>query len=207
MKRKIFLATYNEGKIQRFRDLIESTGLDIEIFTPKDFGLENIEPEENGKTLAENAEIKARAYFGKVDTPILANDTGFWIQGEGLVDAPKRKALGEKDEKTLTKEEIAESLLGFWKNIAKKHGGKVDAAWIEAFVLLDPDGTVHKSESKREVILTDHEFGEGHIQMPVRALYISKTTNKPSIQHSKEEELLELKSVTDALYKILTEGL
>ncbi|MDI6734123.1 MAG: non-canonical purine NTP pyrophosphatase [Patescibacteria group bacterium] len=206
MKKKIFLATHNEGKIQRFKNLIVSTGLDIEIYAPKDFGLENIETEENGKNLAENAEIKARAYFGKIDMPILSNDTGFWVEGEGLVDAPKRKALGEKNEKTLTKNKIAKSLLEFWKEIAKKHGGKVNAAWIEEFALLDPDGTIHKSESKREVILTDQEFGKGHIQMPVRALYISKTTNKPSIQHSKEEELLELKPVTDALFKILTDS-
>jgi len=71
--------------------------------------------------------------------------------------------------------------------------------------LIDPSGTIHEAESRREVILTDQEFGEGHIQMPVRALYISKTTNKPAIQHSKEEELLELKPVTDALLDVLAQ--
>lgn len=205
MKKKIFLATKNEGKIQRFRHLLDQTGLDVEIYTPKDFDLENIEAEENGRTLAENAEIKARAYFGKVNMPILANDTGFWAEGEGFVDAPKRMALGEKSERELTKEEIAKSILEFWKGIARKHGGEVDAAWIEAFVLLDPDGQMHVAESRREVVLTDQTFGEAHIQMPVRALYISKTTNKPAIQHNKEEELLELKPVTDALSKVLAE--
>jgi len=205
MKKKIFLATHNEGKIQRFKNLLEHTGLDVEIHTPKDLGLENIEAEENGKTLAENAEIKARAYFGKVDMPILSNDTGFWVEGEGLVDAPKRKALAETDEKSLTKEEMAKTLLEFWKGVARRHGGKVDAAWLEAFVLLDPDGKIHTAESKREVILIDQILGEAHIQMPMRALYISKITNKPAIQHTKEEELLEMKPVTDALSKVLTE--
>ncbi len=205
MKKKIFLATHNEGKIQRFKNLLEHTGLDVEIYTPKDLGLENIEAEENGKTLAENAEIKARAYFGKVDMPILANDTGFLVEGEGFVDAPKRKALAETDEKSSTKEEIAKALLEFWKGVARLHGGKVDAAWLEAFVLFDPDGKIHTAESKREVILTDQIFGEAHIQMPMRALYISKITNKPAIQHTKEEELLELKPVTDALSKVLTQ--
>lgn len=205
MKKKVFLATHNQGKIQRFKNLLEYTGLDIEIFTPKDFGLEDVEAEENGSTLAENAEIKARAYFGKVAMPILANDTGFWVEGEGLVDAPKRKALGEKNEKELTKEEIAKSLLEFWKGVARKYGGKVNAAWVEAFSLLDPDGKVHKAESRREVLLTDQEFGEGHIQLPVRALYISKITNKPAIQHTYEEELLELQPVTDALIKVLVQ--
>jgi hypothetical protein len=203
MKKKVFLATHNEGKIERFKNLLRNTGLDVEIFTPKDFGLENIDPEENGKTLAENALIKAKAYFGKVDMSILANDTGFWVEGEGFVDAPKRKALGVADERSLTKQEIANMMLEFWKNIARKHGGKVDAAWMESFVVLNPDGTMRTAKSKREVILTDQVFGKAHIQMPVRALYISKTTNKPSIQHAAAEEILELKPVTDALLEVL----
>ena len=135
--KKIFLATNNAGKIERFKNLIKNAGLEIEIYIPKDFGLEKINPEENGKTLAENAEIKARAYFGKVDMPIISNDTGFYVDGEGLVEAPKRAALGIANEEHLTKEQIAESLLTFWKGIATKHGGRVDAALVEEFVLLN----------------------------------------------------------------------
>lgn len=205
MKKKIFLATHNEGKIERFRNLLRHAGLDAETYSPADFGLHDIDPEESGKTLAENAEIKARAYFGKVDLPILANDTGFWVAGEGLVNEPKRKALGGTREKQLSKKEIAAALVEFWKGIARKHGGKVDAAWVEAFVLLSPDGKIRRAESKREVILTDQEFGTAHIQMPVRALYISKVTNKPSIQHTAQEEIMELKPITDALTKLLEE--
>lgn len=201
--KKIFLATNNAGKIERFKNLIKNAGLEIEIYIPKDFGLEKINPEENGKTLAENAEIKARAYFGKVDMPIISNDTGFYVDGEGLVEAPKRAALGIANEEHLTKEQIAESLLTFWKGIATKHGGRVDAAWVEEFVLLNPDGEKLISQSRREVVLTDKEYGDAHIQMPVRALYISKTTGKPAIQHTHKEEILEMKPVIDALVKLI----
>lgn len=205
MKKKVFLATHNEGKIERYRNLLRQTGLDVEISTPKDFWLEDIDPEENGKTLTENATIKARTYAGKVDMPILANDTGFWVQGEGLIDAPKRTALGDADEKSLTKQEIAKAILDFWKGIAKKHGGNVDAAWMESFVVLNPDGTMRIAESKREVILTDQIFGEAHVQMPVRALYLSKATHKPSILHTAEEEILEMQPVIRALLKVLAD--
>ena len=203
--KKIFLATNNEGKVERFRKLLVATRVAVKLHTPRDLGIEMIDVVENGKTLAENAEIKARAYFGEVPFSILANDTGFWVEGEGLVHTPKRTALGEKSEVELTQEEIAKHLVEFWKGIARKHGGKVDAAWIEEFVLLDPDGTLHTAESKREVVLTDTEFGEAHTQMPVRALYISKTTNKPAILHTDEEELLEMQPVTDALRKLLSD--
>ncbi|MFA6364851.1 MAG: non-canonical purine NTP pyrophosphatase [Candidatus Paceibacterota bacterium] len=204
MKKEVLLGTYNQGKVERFKNLIASTGLDFEIHIPSDVGLENFDVEESGSTLAENAEIKVRAYFGKTDMPILANDTGFWVEGEGLVEAPKRTALEGIYKENLSQEEIAEALLKFWQGVAKKHGGRVNAAWVEAFALLNPDGTLRTSESRREIILTDHIFGKSHIQMPVRALYISKITNKPSLQHTPEEELLELKPVTDALIKILS---
>lgn len=203
MQKKILLATNNEGKVERFEKLLEHAGVDVAIRLPKDFGLERINPTEDGKTLAENAEIKARAYFGKVGIPILANDTGFWVEGEGLVDAPKRTALGGDDERKLSKKQIADVLLDFWKGVARKHGGKVNAAWEEAFVLLKPDGDMLTSSSRREVILTDKVFGDPHIQMPVRCLYISKTTGKPAIQHTDQEEFFEMKPVTDALCALL----
>lgn len=200
---KIFLATNNAGKIERFKKLIEGAGIKTEIYTPKDFGLEEINPEETGNTLAENAKIKAGAYLGKVNMPIISNDTGLYVEGEGLVSAPKRIALGDTDEAGLSKEKIAEKLTQFWKDMATKHGGRVDAAWVENFVLLRPDGEMETSESRREIILTNEEYGTPHIQMPVRALYLSKTTGKPSIQHTPEEERLELQPVTDALIKLI----
>ena len=203
--KKIFLATKNDAKIQRFKNLLQSVSLEIEVYTPSDFRLENIETEENGDTLLDNAIIKARAYFGKVDMPILANDTGFWVEGEGLVDAPKRTALGGEAEKNLTKGEIGQRLLEFWRGIAQKHGGRVNAAWVEAFVALDPDGSMRTAESRREIILTDHVFGQSHVQMPVRALYLSKTTNRPAIQHTEEEELREMRPVINALAKVLAD--
>jgi hypothetical protein len=201
---KVFLGTTNAGKIERYKNLLAATGLEVEVFTPTDLGLKNILVEENGKTLAENAELKARAYLGKVDMPILTNDTGFWVEGEGFVDAPKRIAIGGKED-GLTKDEIGNAMREFWQNIARKHGGRVDAAWIEAFTLLDPDGRMHKAETRRDVILTDTEFGKVHAELPLRGLYISKATGKPSVLHTKDEELFEMKPLIDALVKLLRE--
>ena len=200
---KLFLATNNEAKIERFKKLLKQIDKNIKIFTPKDLNIEAIDVEENGKTLKENAKLKANAYLGKVDMPIISNDTGIYVEGEGFVDAPKRKALGEINENTLSKKEISEKLLNFWKGIATKHGGKVDATWVESFAVVYPDGGIKESESRREIILTNQEFGTPHIQMPVRALYYSKTTNKPAIEHTPEEEILEMKPTIKALISIL----
>jgi len=200
---KIFLATNNGGKIERYKKLLKQVDKDIEVYAPFDLNIETIDVIESGKTLAENAKLKANAYLGRVDMPILSNDTGFYVEGDGFVDAPKRKALGETDETALSKEDLSKRLLNFWKGVATKHGGKVDAAWVEAFVVVYPSGKIEEAESRREIVLTNQEFGTPHIQMPVRALYYSKTTNKPSIQHTREEEILEMKPVIDALAKVL----
>ncbi len=203
MSKKLFLATSNEAKILRFKNLINNLGLDYKIYTPADFGLTEVSPVENGATLTDNALIKAKAYLGKVNMPIISNDTGFWVKDRGLIDAPKRITLAGSDESTLTKDQISNSMLNFWKQIARDNGGEIDAAWMESFILLNPDGSHFVSESKREVILTDTVFGLPHVQFPVRALYICKTTNKPAILHTPEEEIMEMKPVSDALEKLL----
>ena len=202
--KKIILASNNQGKVERFKHLTEKAGLEVEVFTPSELGIEEIDVVEDGATLADNAEIKARAYFGKKDIPILANDTGFWLETEGFVNAPKRHALEGQDESTLSKAEIADKLLNFWKKKATDNGGEVSAAWVEAFVLLNPDGSMKTSDSRREVTLTDTVFGEPHIQMPVRALYLSKATNKPPVQHTEAGELLEMQPTVDALSSLLS---
>ncbi len=203
MSKDILIATNNKGKVERYTRLIKQTGLDIVIHTPESLGVDVGEIIESGATLAENALIKAKAYVGKVDMPILANDTGFYVEGEGFVATPKRTALQGDNEADLSEEEVSKRLLQFWQNIATKHGGKVDAAWPEVFVLIDTDGTIHTAESRREVILTNTVFGTPHLHMPVRALYISKETNKPAVLHTKEDEIVEMKPVIDALKTLL----
>lgn len=197
----VLVATNNKGKVERYRKLLEGT--DIELVTPAELGIEGVDVVEDGATLAENAEKKARAYFGMVDFPIIANDTGVWVDGEGMILAPKRLALGDADEKRLSLEEIAERMTAFWKGIATKYGGEVDAAFPETFACVYPDGTCRTADSKREVLLTDRQYGPIHLTLPIRPLYISKATGKAYIDNTEEDEALELKPVRDALVSLL----
>lgn len=199
----ILLATNNEAKVLRFRKLIQYASPQTTLLTPKEADISSVDVEETGHTLLENATLKARAYSRLTSLPILANDTGFFVKGEGFVLAPKRTALGIHSDSKINSKEIAEAMLAFWKSIARNHGGQVDAAWIESFILIHPDGTLHATESRREIILTDQEFGHTHPDMPLRALYISKSTNKPAVMHTEEEELLEMRPVIDALTKLM----
>lgn len=185
---RILLATNNEAKVLRFRELIRHILPSLTALTPEEIALPSADIEENGQTLLENASIKARAYHGITSFPILANDTGFFVERRRFHSRTKKKSTrGSK------------SIRSQPGRNRPKIRGRIDAAWVESFVLLHPDGTLHSAESRRELILTDQEFGRPHPGMPVRALYISKTTGKPAITHTKEEELSEMRPVISAL--------
>lgn len=72
----LLLATRNGDKIKEISQAL--AGLPIELKSFKDFP-ELPEVEETGKTLFENAFLKARAYFLATGLPTLADDTGLEI--------------------------------------------------------------------------------------------------------------------------------
>ncbi len=204
MELKILLASNNQGKVARYRKLANEIDENISLITPSEAGIETEEVIEDG-SLEENARKKALAYLGKTTLPIIANDAGFYVEGIGLVKNPKRIAL-DRIEESFTKEEIYNKVSDYWRNVAKSYGGEVDAAWVDAFALVMPDGKIYIKGARREIILTDKVFGEAHIQFPIRSLYISKTTNKPAVQHTDKEELIEVVPIKEALQFLFKEA-
>jgi XTP/dITP diphosphohydrolase len=80
---KLLIATGNQGKVKEIQVLLE--GLDVELVTPKDIGLE-IEVHEDGQTYAENAGKKALAYSKASELLSLADDSG--LEVDALDGAP-----------------------------------------------------------------------------------------------------------------------
>lgn len=83
---KIMLATSNEGKIRELRELFSD--IPVEIVSIKDFFGDNApdEPEENARTFAGNASIKANYYARLSGIPCIADDSGLMI--DALNGAP-----------------------------------------------------------------------------------------------------------------------
>ena len=73
---KIVLATNNQNKLREAREIF--TPLGIEILSQKEAGV-SVNPEENGKTFAENALIKANAVYELVKLPVIADDSGLCV--------------------------------------------------------------------------------------------------------------------------------
>ena len=200
---KILLATNNLSKKERVEKLLSSAGLKIKILLPKDIGLKELSAKEDSD-LFENAKEKAELYRNKTKLPILGLDSGFFIQGEKIDPIKvKRNALGNKKEEDLSQEEIAEHLLDYYKNIATKNGGEIEAYWQDVTALSLPDGEAETAEDKREVVLTDKVKGKVDLYFPVRSLYKTKITGKYTAEESEEEHLLGLKPFTDSLIKLL----
>lgn len=200
---EILLASNNDAKAERLSRLVAYVDPRFSMSLPSKFGLTPCEVNETGATLLENAILKASAYTGMTNLPVLSNDTGFFVEGEGFVLAPKRESLQGADTTVLTKDEIASRMRAFWKSIATKHGGEVNAAWLEAFVVRYPDGQIVTAESRRDVILTNQELGPAHPEFPVRALYYSVVTGKPAALHTPEQEHQEMVPVIEALRVVL----
>jgi len=111
-------------------------------------------------------------------------------------------ALQGVDEKSLTQKEIGDKMLEFYRDSARKHDGKVEAYWKDAFIILMPDGSERSAEAIREVVLTDEVHGKVDEFMPLCSLYYSKVTGKFTADFTDEDEIRELVPVTKALAEL-----
>jgi XTP/dITP diphosphohydrolase len=80
--RKIVLATKNTGKIAEFERLLSQFTPDVKVLGLADFP-DMPEVVESGKTLNENARLKARAICEFSKLPALADDSGLFIDSLG----------------------------------------------------------------------------------------------------------------------------
>ena len=101
----LLIATTNAGKLREYEMLLVSVPL--RLLTLIDVGLDKLAVEENGTTVAENAEIKAHAYVRASGLLTLADDTGLVVDalggapgvyparwgGEGLTMAQRRQKM------------------------------------------------------------------------------------------------------------------
>ncbi len=76
---KIVVATNNAHKVEELSAMFEGK---VELLSLKDVGIQ-IDPEENGKTYAENAFIKAEAVTHFTSLPVMSDDSGIEIDELG----------------------------------------------------------------------------------------------------------------------------
>ena len=80
---EIVMATNNPNKLREAQEIFAPLG--ITVISQKEAGA-IVEPEENGRTFAENALIKAHAVYDLLKCPVLADDSGLCV--DALRGAP-----------------------------------------------------------------------------------------------------------------------
>ena len=203
IRMEVVFASNNKAKKARMQKLVDAAGLSIQLKTPEEIGILDFDVVEDGLTLTENSEKKARALSHLTSLPILADDSGFFIENSKLDPVKvKRNALDGVDEKEFSTEEIGNKMLTYYQRIATDHGGRVDAEWRSSLCLMSSAKILKQEEAIRPTILTNEPHGIMDPFMPLRPLYISKDTNKYVLDQTDEEELIELKPIMDALTRL-----
>lgn len=78
--KKLFIASKNSGKVKEIKSILGELG--IEIFSLLDLH-DMVDVEETGITFEENAFLKAKALFSRVNVPVLADDSGLEVDALG----------------------------------------------------------------------------------------------------------------------------
>ena len=78
---RLVLATGNPGKVAELQPLLAAAGLDLDLVTQRELGIEDAE--ENGLTFVENALLKARHAARASGLPALADDSGLLVDALG----------------------------------------------------------------------------------------------------------------------------
>ena len=140
---RVVIATHNPGKLEEMRALLAAYG--VEAISAAD--LELAEPDETGKSFAENARIKARAAASAAGIPALADDSGLMVEVLGGEPGIHSARWAGKDKDFARAMRLVEEKLA-----AKgaKLPGQRRAAFVAALCLAWPDG--------------DEECFEGHVE-------------------------------------------
>ena len=135
---KIVIATHNPGKLAELRGLLAPHGIDAVAAGE----LSLAEPEETGKTFAENARIKAGAAAQVSGLPAFADDSGLVV--EALGSAPgihsARWAGPNKD--------FAAAMAEIERLLEESKSSDRRAHFVAALCLAWPDGHVEEFEGR-----------------------------------------------------------
>lgn len=150
--KKILYATGNKYKIESMKKRLE--GMDIEIISLNELNI-NIKVNENGKTVTENAMIKAQACYKIAKIPTIAGDTALYIK-----EFEKQPGLyvHRINGKELTMEETQD----YYVEALKKVGGESEAYYHTALAIIK-DGQEYTKEIREDTFI-----------------FTSKVSDKPS---------------------------
>ena len=190
MNYEIILATNNKHKLKEVREILSPHN--VIVYGLSDVNLKLPEVEENGKTYAENAMIKAKAVQQLTTMPIISDDSGLEITAlnnePGLHSARYAASLGGHDNDI--------------KEILKRLEDKKDrsARFVCDIVLLNAEKEPRIFEGVAEGTIAKEKMGEGDFGYD--PIFISKETGECFALMKEEKNTVSHRA--KALKKLLT---
>lgn len=147
---KLVIATDNKNKVKEIKEVLKD--FDFEILSKKELGLGDLNIVENAETLEGNAKIKAEAISKKIDSYILADDTGLFVKVlNGEPGVRSARYAGDHDEKANRKKLL--------KNLEDKDDRS--AYFKTVLCLISPDKNLNFIEGTCKGIIANEEKGKG----------------------------------------------
>lgn len=125
----ILLGSHNPAKVDYFARQLE--GYEVSFLTLGDLGLEKL-PDEDGKSVLENAAIKA-AYYGRFHDYVISADSALYIR-ELPLDDPRQPGLTIRraaDGHEMDEEEM----ISYYTSLVHSLGGKVTCWYQDAYAV------------------------------------------------------------------------
>ena len=144
MEKRIIFATGNEGKMREIRMILEDLG--VPVLSMKEAGI-SADIEENGKSFAENAAIKAKAIMEMTGEIVMADDSGLEIDYlDGAPGIYSARFMGEDTSYDIKNRALIDKLAGVPDE-------KRTARFVCAIACALPDGQILESRGTMEGII------------------------------------------------------
>lgn len=166
---KVLIATKNKGKIEKYSGILHALG--IECRTLEDIDLD-IEVNETGNNTTENAIIKAKAYYEKVNIPVLTDDSGLIID-----KLPKDKQPGVFVRRHNGRELSDEEIIELYSKEIESVGGESAGAFVISIAIIDKEGNVHIKETEHRRLFVSKPDVNRIPGYPLSSLIYDKENN------------------------------
>lgn len=171
---KIAIATNNKNKVKEIRAVLG--GHFDAMYSLEDLGI-NVEIEETGDTLTENALIKARTIRDLSGLPALADDSGLMVDAlDGAPGVYSARYAGEEHDDKKNNALLLKNL----------EGKPRTAHFCSVIALVYPDGKELTAEGRVEGHILDHERGNNGFGYD--PLFFSDELGKTFAEASQEEK-------------------
>ena len=186
---KVLIATTNLGKVQIYKQAFDELGIDVCCLRDLDI---DIDVEETGATVIENAVIKAKAYAKLTGLPVLANDSGLIIDKFSKEDQ-HGLLVRRHNGKELTDQE----LLDLYIQKLNEVGGESSGHYNVGLAIVDQNNNLHTREFKPQRYFINKPSSTLIKGIPLSSLcydfkskkYLSEMTTKERNDYEGEEFL------------------